>query len=97
MFHTHIPHPYDSKNGQFGFMVRVIEMRVGSGADRENFYEVGYLPLLSGIMNDLGMRRKIDELVHVDRQCRTTAGEAVQLLVLDMRVLSRFSLFFFTR
>ncbi|WP_449583426.1 DUF4277 domain-containing protein, partial [Paenibacillus oceani] len=50
----------------------------------ENFYEVGYLPLLSGILNDLGLRRKIDEHVPVDRQCRTTAGEAVQLLVLDM-------------
>ncbi|MDF2648446.1 MAG: transposase [Paenibacillus sp.] len=50
----------------------------------ENFYEDGYLPFLSGIMNDLGLRRKIDELVPVDRQCQTTAGEAVQLLVLDM-------------
>lgn len=35
----------------------------------ENFYEDGYLPFLSGIMNDLGLRRKIDELVPVDRQC----------------------------
>ncbi|MEF3311881.1 IS1634 family transposase [Paenibacillus sp. GYB004] len=50
----------------------------------ENFYEVGYLPLLSGILNDLGLRRKIYERVPVDRQCRTTVGEAVQLLVLDM-------------
>ncbi|WP_157136309.1 DUF4277 domain-containing protein [Paenibacillus sp. Aloe-11] len=49
-----------------------------------NFFEVGYLPLLSDIMNDLGLRRKIDELVPVNRQCRTTAGEAVQLLALDM-------------
>ncbi|MFB9751028.1 DUF4277 domain-containing protein [Paenibacillus hodogayensis] len=46
--------------------------------------KVGYLPLLSGLMNDLGLCRKIDELVTVDRQCRTTAGEAVQLHVLDM-------------
>jgi transposase len=50
----------------------------------ENFYEVGYLPLLSGIMNDLGLRKKINQLVPVDPQCRTTVGEAVQLLLLDM-------------
>jgi transposase len=35
-------------------------------------------------MNDLGLRQHIDQWVPVDRQCRTTVGEAVQLLVLDM-------------
>jgi transposase len=50
----------------------------------ENVYEVGYLPLLSGIMNDLGLGKKIDQLVPVDSQCQTTVGEAVQLLVLDI-------------
>ncbi|WP_368859656.1 DUF4277 domain-containing protein [Halalkalibacter sp. APA_J-10(15)] len=35
-------------------------------------------------MNQLGLRRKIDQLVPVDSQCQTTVGDAVQLLVLDI-------------
>lgn len=41
----------------------------------ENFFEVGYLPLLSGIMNDLGLRRKIDECVPVDPHAGGAEGE----------------------
>ncbi|MBD2848683.1 IS1634 family transposase [Paenibacillus sp. IB182496] len=50
----------------------------------ERVYEMGYLPLVCGIMKQLGLRKKIDQLVPVDPQCRTSAGEAVQLLVLDI-------------
>ncbi|SCW81951.1 Transposase [Paenibacillus tianmuensis] len=50
----------------------------------DHIFEVGYLPVLSGIMNQLGLRKKIDEFVPVDPQCQTTVGEAVQLLVLDI-------------
>nr|WP_251037662.1 IS1634 family transposase [Paenibacillus albidus] len=50
----------------------------------EHIYEAVYLHLLSGIMNDLGLSKKIDQLVPIDPQCQTTAGEAVKLLLLDM-------------